>query len=359
MRMEKSLLLVALFSISMLSIIPLADADLTPTYSVGVSIAPLAGMVERVGGAHVETFILLPEGVEPHAAQLPTESVDAASNADLLVFTGHFPWEEDLVEQVEVPFITMNDENALANYMDYGAKLSPIPGYHDEEHNEGALSQNHENDGNPHAWWLLPTNAIAIANTTRVALFTLADTLSDYWNAMFSNFVNDVRSLIDLVKSMDEDYEFSSMKAIVVFPAEAYVAEAFGIETVAYLQEGSVQISGQELLEVQEALENGSVSLIIGSDIARFQAAGEFAYQLVEDYGSTLIWWRVVFFEGLSDYISVMTHNLGALTSGLEERTGGVVSNQNLNLGLIVLSGILAVIVVIETLVLIQRARTS
>jgi ABC-type Zn uptake system ZnuABC Zn-binding protein ZnuA len=156
---------------------------------------------------------------------------------------------------------------------------------------------------------------------------------------------------------MDEDYDFSSMKAIVVYPAEAYVAEAFDIETVAYLQEGSVQISGKELLEVQDALRNGSVSLIIGSDIARLQAAGDFAYQLVEDYGGILIWWRVVYFEGLSDYISVMTNNLGALTSGLEERDSGSSSNQNLNLGVIVLSGILALIVVIETLVLIQRSR--
>ena len=54
-----------------------------------------------------------------------------------------------------------------------------------------------------------------------------------------------------------------------------------------------------------------------------------------------------------------MTYNLGVLTSGLEERTGGEVSNQALNLGLTILSGILAVIIVIETLVLIQRSRTS
>jgi hypothetical protein len=79
----------------------------------------------------------------------------------------------------------------------------------------------------------------------------------------------------------------------------------------------------------------------------------------VEDYGVTLIWWRVVFFEGISDYISIMTHNLGALTSGLEERTGGATSDQTLTLGLIVLSGILAAIVVIETLVLVQRSRTT
>jgi ABC-type Zn uptake system ZnuABC Zn-binding protein ZnuA len=347
---EKLILLMCLLSLGFFNAVPIAYADVEPTYSVAVSIAPLAGIVERVGGAHVETFILLPEGVEPHAAQLPTESVEAANNADLLVFTGHFSWEENLADQVEVPFITMDDENALANYEDYGARLSPMPGHREAE--------NHDHDGNPHAWWLLPSNAIAIANTTRIALTILDDESADYWSVLFSDFVSDVESFNNLVESMDKSYEFSSMTAIVVFPAEAYIAEAFGIETVAFLQEENVQISGQELLEVQEALRNGSVTLILGSDVAKLKAAGEFAYQLVEDYGGTLIWWNVVFFEGLSDYISVMTYNLGALISGLEKRTG-TESSQILNLGLIVLSGILAVIVVIETLVLIQRSRTT
>ena len=359
MRITKVFLLVSLVSLSIFGIIPVAYAELDPVYSIGVSVAPLAGIADRVGGAYVETFILLPEGVEPHAAQLPTESVEAASNADLLVFTGHFPWEEDLAEQVNVPFITMDDENALANYVDFGARYSPLPGHHEEDHSTLSQDNDHDHDGNPHAWWLLPSNAIAIANTTRAAMNILTDSLLDYWNTMFNDFVNDVESFNNLVESMDGSYSFSSMKAVIVFPAEAYVAEAFGIETVAYLQEGSVQISGQELLEVQEALRNGSISLIFGSDVARLQAAGEFAYQLVEDYGGTLIWWRVVFFEGLSDYISVMTHNLGALTSGLEERINGADSSQLLNMGLIALSGILAVVVVIETVLLIQRAKMS
>jgi ABC-type Zn uptake system ZnuABC Zn-binding protein ZnuA len=342
-----SLIIISLSISSCLSLT--SAADIEPSYSIAVSIAPLAGLVDSVGGAYVESSILLSEGTEPHAAELPTQSVEIASTADLLVFTGHFQWELDLADQTDVPFITLHEDQALVNFEDYGAKLSPLPGNHDDE-------QDHE--GNPHAWWLLPSNAIAVANATRVALISLDSSLSDYFNAMFDDFCSDVESFNDLVQSMDQTYYFSDMKAVVVFPAEAYVAETFGIEAVAYLQEESVQISGQELLEVQEALRNGTVTLILGSDVARLQAAGEFADQLVEDYGGTLIWWRVIFFEGLSDYVSIMTHNLGALTSGLEERTGGVRSNQTLTLGLAVLSSILAVIVVIETLVLVQRSRT-
>ena len=232
-------ILTAILSLISLSSIPFTSAaEIEPTYDIAVSLAPLAGIVDSIGGVYVQSDILLPEGAEPHAAELPTESIEIASEADLLVLTGHFQWESDLAEQVDVPFITMHDELALTNFEDFGARLSPFPGDHEGE-------QNHDHNGNPHSWWLLPSNAIAIANATRVALAVLDDSLSDYLDVMFDDFVSDVDGFEKLVESMDQTYHFSNMKAIAVFPAEAYVAEAFDIETVAYLQEENVQISGQ------------------------------------------------------------------------------------------------------------------
>ncbi|TFG32110.1 hypothetical protein EU527_10920 [Candidatus Thorarchaeota archaeon] len=356
-RRAKSTVIMFLFlTIGLTIFIPQVQAQETPLFKVGVSIAPLAGMVKAVGGVYVETFVILPEGTEPHAAQLPTQAILDAQEADLLVLTGHFPWEEDLVLQVAVDFITMDNESALASYHDFGARYSPMPG---EEHVElHSSAQEHEHVGNPHGWWLLPENAIAIANATRVAFSILNSTYSSYWETSFQQFVDDINAFQDLVISLDETYHFSTMKAVVIFPAEAYIAEAFGIEAVAYLQEGSVQISSNQLLEVQAALRNGSVHLILGSDVAKLQSAGEFAEQLIEDYGGTLIWLRAVSFSGLSDYISVMTYNLGALISGLEF---GIVAPSYSEMILILLAAtsILAVIVIIETILLIQRARAE
>ncbi len=349
---------VPLFLIICLSLsitVPQAVAQDSQVLKIGVSIAPLAGMVRAVGGPYAETFIILPEGVEPHASQLPTEAVIEAEDADLLVFTGHFPWEEDLASQVNVPFITLDDENAMENYHDFGAELSQFPG--EDSHDHNTAQDEHDHDGNPHAWWLLPKNAIAIANATRAALTSLNSTFTDFWADSFDEFVKDVDALKALVASQDDTYHFSDMSAVVVFPAEAYVAEAFGIEVIAYLQEGSVQISGNQLLEVQNALRNGSVNLILGSDVARLQAAGEFAEQLQQDYGGELIWLRAVFFSGLSDYISVMTYNIGALVSGLE--TGSVLSVYGSDLVWMGATGVLAVIVVLETVLLVKQVRSE
>jgi ABC-type Zn uptake system ZnuABC Zn-binding protein ZnuA len=246
----------------------------------------------------------------------------------------------------------MENESALASYHDFGAELSPLPG---EEHEE---VQGHEHDGNPHAWWLLPSNAIAISNATREALTILDSTYSEFWEASFDAFVEDVMAFESLVNEMDDTYHFSDMKAVVVFPAEAYVAEAFGIEPVAYLQEESVQISGIQLVEVQDALRNGSVQLILGSDVAKLQTAGIFAEQLVEDYGGTLIWVRAVFFSGLSDYISVMTYNLGSMTSGLDGQMSSPIDT-GATLIWMGATGVLAVIFIIQTVLLVQRARAE
>ncbi|MHA1480979.1 MAG: metal ABC transporter substrate-binding protein [Candidatus Thorarchaeota archaeon] len=315
---------------------------------IAVSVVPLAGIVEKIGQGYIGVSVLLPEGVEPHSIQLPQSAIDAAANADLLVLTGHFPWEEELANQTATPYISLEDYEA------FGAVLSPIPGTISDF--EPAQDHDHGNE-NPHSFWLLPKNAIAIANTTRDALTNLHSDLDDYWETMFEEFVQEIEAFQDLVIEMDTEYHFSELHAVVVFPAEAYVAETFGIEVEAVLQEGdNIFISGAQLIEVQTALVNGSLDIILGSDIARLQAGGDFARQLAQDTNSKIIWWRAIYFSGLSDYLSIMTYNLGALISGLEVGSADTIDS-SLNYVLIGVSGFLAVVVLVETVLLIQRIR--
>ena len=134
------------------------------------------------------------------------------------------------------------------------------------------------------------------------------------------------------------------------------MAETFGIICDAVLQVENVFISPGELLTVQDALRNGTIQLILGSDVSRLETGGEFAYQLVQDYGGTLIWWNTVSFSGFADYVAMMSYNLGVLVSALEH---GAASNSSgvTNLVLIMMSGLLSVVAIIETAVLIQRAK--
>lgn len=353
----KKMVMIAVVSVVVLTLIPLTAPALPSGRSSAVlkvagSIAPLTGIVQHIGGDYVNTSTLLPEGIDPHVSQLPLDVVNAASAADLLVITGHFPWESDLVNQTGKPFISLEDNNAIARYQDYGASLSPMPGVGGSNQ---TVPQEHWND-NPHGYWLVPRNAIAIANATRTALGVLNSTMSNVWDANFREFVAEVQALENLVSIRDAKYHFSSMQAIVVSAEEAYVAETFGIKCDAVLQVENVFISAGELLRVQEALRNGTIQLILGSDVSRLQTGGDFAYQLAQDYAGILIWWNTVSFSGVSDYVAMMAYNLGVLVSALEHGTAAR-SDTVTNLVLIMLSGLLAVVVVIETVVLIRHAR--
>jgi ABC-type Zn uptake system ZnuABC Zn-binding protein ZnuA len=322
-----------LIIVSAFGMTPVANAQSQTVLKVAVSITPLAGLVSEVGGPYIETTVILPEGIEPHAASLSPEAVAAAEEADLIVLTGHFPWEEDLVEIIDTPYITMDDDLALESYEDFGARLSDMPGVHNEL---GSLIAQHDEEGNPHAWWLLPNNAVAQDN--------------------FETFTEEVQAFVELVNSANDEYSFSQMSAIIVTPAEAYIAEAFGIGVDAVLQVDEVLIAGTELLEVQDSIRAGEVDLILGSDVAKLQAGGEYAQQLAEDYNLPLVWWRAIFFEELTDYIALMTYNLGALSSGLESDGQSAIA---VNLALLLLAGIFGLVALVEAIILVQRARVD
>lgn len=344
MKWELVLIGFLLVSSSGLCLTPIVEAQIDPVLQIAASLAPLGGIVKEIGQGYVTVEVLLPEGVEPHSTQLPESAIEAANNADLLVLTGHFHWEETLANQTSTPYITLED------YEEFGAALSPLPGAHEEEDDDhGNL--------NPHSFWLLPKNAVAIANAVRGTFTSMQPELTNYWSSMFNAFVEDIDAFQELVDELDNEYLFSNLRAVVIFPAEAYVAEAFGIEVDAVLQAGdNIFISGAKLLEVQTALTSGSLDLILGSDVARLQAGGEFAQLLAQDTNSKIIWVRAIFFSGLADYVSIMTYNLGALVTGLENEISDTLDN-TMNLALIGISGFLLVVVIVETGLLVIRIR--
>jgi zinc/manganese transport system substrate-binding protein len=343
--------LVVILTLHPTAVSALPSASSSPVLRIAGAIAPLAGIAQRIGGGYVNTSTLFTQGVDPHGFQLTQDVVNTANAADLLILTGHFPWELALVNETGKPFVSLKDSSAMARYEDYGAVLTPMPGV--ETSNQTTQEEEY---ANPHGYWLLPRNAIAIANATRVALRTLNSTMSSAWDTNFNEFVADVEGFESVVAAQDMKYHFSSLHAIVVAAEESYVAQTFGIRCDAVLQVENVFISGGELLNVQEALRNGSIQLILGSDISRLETGGDFAVQLAQDYGVALVWWNTVSFSGFADYVAMMSYNLGVLLSALEHKPSSD-SNNAISLVLIMISGLFATVAIIETAVLVLRAK--
>ena len=329
-------------------VFPKTFAQTTPALNIGVSIQPLAGIVREVGGIHTAISVLLPEGIEPHTFTLTPAVIAEANSADFLVLTGHFTWEEELANQTGKPYIT------LENYEALGAELLPLVGYSEIS---SQIKHQHDHNENLHGYWLLPQNAIAIANATRILCTSLNATFTQYWQGRFDEFVLEVAELEAFIAEQSLLHGFSGKRVVITFPAEAYVTEALGLDVVALLSEGeNIFISGPELFAVEQALRNGSINLILASDVARLQAAGEFAQQLSADSGVPLVWLRIVF-SALVDYIGIMAYNTGVVAAGVG---GGIPSVSDfliISMPVIIIAAILGAIAIIELMLLIRYTR--
>ncbi|MFX1318442.1 MAG: metal ABC transporter substrate-binding protein [Promethearchaeota archaeon] len=330
---------------------PNTSAQSPPALRIAVSIQPLAGIVREVGGVQADVAVLLPEGIEPHAFSLTQSVIDAANAADMLVLTGHFNWEEELATQVGKPYVTLGD------YENFGAMLLPLFGHVSVQSPLFLSSQQHDQNENLHGYWLLPQNAIAIANATRNLCASLNSTYTQYWENRFTEFVTKVSDFETFVSEQNLLYQLSNKKVIITFPAEAYIAETLGLQVKGLLMESeNVFISGPELLAVEQTLRNGSIDLILASDVAQLQAAGEFAQQLSADSGVPLVWIRAIF-SILEDYVGIMAYNIGVITTGVSVGIPPAADFLSISMPVIILAAVLAFLVIIELVLLIRCSR--
>lgn len=329
------------------------SAQTSPALRVAVSIQSLAGIVREVGGTQAEVSVLLPEGVEPHAFALTQTVIDIAVAADMLVLTGHFNWEAELATLVGKPYITLDDYEA------FGALLLPLHGFESSLPPSVGGGKSQEHDENLHGYWLLPRNAVAIANATRDLFSSLNSTYSQYWENRFSEFVSEVSELEAFIDELKVLHQLANIKVIITFPAEAYIAEALGLQVRGLLMEGqNVFISGPELIAVEQALQNGSIHLLLASDVAQLQAAGEFAQQLSLDSGVSLVWVRAVF-STLEDYVGIMAYNTGVITTGVSGGIPPVLDFLAISMPVIIIAAVLGVIAVIELVLLLRCTRAQ
>ncbi len=339
MRRNQLLALIGIMTLSLsaLGIFHSTSAQTTPALRIAVSIQSLAGIVREVGGEQTEVSVLLPEGVEPHAFSLTQAVIDVANTADMLVLTGHFEWEEELATLVGKPHVTLDD------YLAFGADLLPL----------------HEPDQNLHGYWLSPQNAKAIANATRNLCTSLNSTYTQYWQNRFDEFVSKLAELEVFIAEQQLQYQLSNKQVIITFPAEAYIADTLGLQVKGLLMKGeNIFISGPELVTVEQALRNGSINLILASDVARLQAAGEFAQQLSSDSGVPIVWVRIVF-SILEDYIGIMGYNTGVVVTGVSSGIPPAIDLLTISMPIIIIAAVLGVIAVIELVLLIRCTRSE
>lgn len=315
------------------------DARLDGRTKIFVTMDILKLIVSSVTGSTGEVYSIVPGDAEPHGFTLTPSVVRNASDADLIVLTGHMEWENDLVKRVAEEKGVEPDSICL-NLLDLVEKNGTILEL--------------EGGSNIHGFWLLPDNAVLIARALRDRLSVLRpENSEEYWsNCMV--FEEKVSSLKIFLERLSERHGLSGRKAVIGFYAEQYVVEAMGLKVGAVLVGEGEAISPGSLSRVYGGLRSGEYACVVVSDTALLMSGVQNALrEISKDTGCPIAYVSVVSASGVKDYDSIMYYNAGQVYSALLSERGSVSSGFNIYL----LATLLALLVIVlETIILVRRS---
>lgn len=283
----------ALALLTLLLISPAIAQERRPV--VAVTISGLLPLVIPIAGEDVAVVTLLPSGVEPHHYTLQPKIVEKATGADLIVLTGHIPWELELVRAVAqekgVPVASIS----LNLAQDIDIRLLREPG---------------SREPNVHAFWLWPDNAKLIAFGLADRLSRLRPELAERFRARAERLAQEVDALVEQARK-----NIAGSKVVIAFFAEQYVVASFGLKpTIVLMKEGG--LSPKTLEEARKGLLNGTLKGIVYSEVAEGfpQLLGQIR-ALAEETGAPIYSVRVFGIGNIEDYRALMAYNLGSLSS--------------------------------------------
>ncbi len=319
-----------------------------PTYArldgktkIVVTLDILRPIVSSVTGSTGEVYSIVPGDAEPHGFTLTPSVVRNASDADLIVITGHMEWEEDLVKRVaeergvETGSISLN----LLELVERNGTILELEG-----------------GRNTHGFWLLPDNAVLIARALRDRLSTLRPEHSEEYWFNYRLFEEKVSSLKIFLERLSEKHGSSGRRVVIGFYEEQYVVEAMGLKAGAVLVGEGEAISPGSLSRVYDGLKSGEYACIVVSDTALLMSGIQNALREVsKDTGCNIAYVSVVSASGVKDYDSVMYYNAGQVYGALLSERGTVSSGLNIYL-LTTLAALL--VIVLETIILVRRSKS-
>lgn len=306
---------------------------------VAVSIQSLGGIVRDIVGGYAEVIYILPSGAEPHSYQLPPSKLSEFEDADLLVLTGHFRFEETIEETYPNKLILTLNSSSM-KYGGYNITVFSLPGM------EGY---------NPHGYWIYPDNALSIAKAVADKMIIIDSFHKEVYKNNLLVFEHKIASLKEMYLRISKQYKLANKPLIIGFPAEQYFVAPLNMSIVATIVKGGgLTISGKELQLAREKLLESDIPIIIASDIARTLSSSSIFDELSSDTGAEIAYVNIVG-SSVDDYFSLIYYNLGIVKSTLDSKQyyRGCGSG-NINSMLIILSITLLMIIVMQGIYIVR-----
>lgn len=199
---------------------------------VVVSIAPLASLVERIGGDLVRADILVAPGQGPHTFTPKPRQIMALGEAAVYFHVGGFAFERELAGRIQTNF----PELVVCNASEGIDRTQTVPHLHADEHG-GHDAHGHDHGADPHVW-MAPPQLMVMADNIAEAL----QAVDGRHAAEYQKNLNAVKSeLAALHTELAELLQPHKGRTFYIYhPALGYFAEAYGLE------QESVEAGGQK-----------------------------------------------------------------------------------------------------------------
>jgi zinc transport system substrate-binding protein len=218
---------------------------------VFAGIPPVAYLVERIGGEHLQVDVLMQPGQDPHTYEPSPKQIQSLGRAKLFFKVG-MPFEERLLDKILKAQENIKVVDTAANIK----KILAVPG---DEHEGGTKTEKHAAaDYDPHVWLSPPNLKIQAANIA--AALAAADAAQA---PVYRANLRKLNAELDaLHKKIAKRMEPFAGRAIYVFhPAFGYFAACYGLRQEA-IQVGGKQPSLKQLQQLVERAETDKVKVV-------------------------------------------------------------------------------------------------
>jgi len=302
---------------------------------VAVSYGAIAAPIEDVGRDLIQVVELLPPNVEPHEYSLAPALVSEASQADILVISGHLSWELDLAQQV-----------ALSKGLP--EKNVTIDLVHDFPDKIRWLTLPNETGVNLHGFWYLPENYLTIAGAVRDRLAALRPDLAQSLEQNYQDIVARMSDLDARISAIADDLKQYNREVLITYPEEQYLIAPFSLEVGESLVGSSEEItlSAARMQSIVTNLGAKRYSLIITSDLSQLMTIFESAREISSESGVPIV---VLTAFPTPSFDSLLMYNGGALETGFMQTTNFTPSSSSsLDLPLLAIIALLLGIAALE-----------
>jgi zinc transport system substrate-binding protein len=185
---------------------------------VFVSIPPQKWLIERIGGEHLTTGVLLQKGQDPHTFEPTPRQVIALTHSQLY-FTSGMEFEEQIIAKLQQSSAKLKIVDSTA-----GIEKSPLV-----EHNHGHMRPD------PHVW-MSPVNLKTMAANMAKALCAIDPENSSAYTANLDKVNQELDELDRKIAAQLQPY--AGEKFFVFHPSFGYFAKRYRLQQEAVEAEG-------------------------------------------------------------------------------------------------------------------------